>query len=407
MYYSAIGVLAIFFLIAENHDILLKKHEKGSKMPVWKVYRRFLITVLVYYVTDVLWGLLEAKKLAVLLFTDTLIYFVAMAFSVLLWTHFVVTYLNEKNAFASFLMYAGRFIFAAVTIMVTINIFTPMLFSVDENSVYHAYPTRYALLISQIALLILLSVYALFIKTRRTGTVMKRYRTVALFGLIMAFFLSVQLQYPYLPLYTMAYMTGTCLLHSFVVQEEKEEYRAELERTLEREKRQYEELKNTRSLAYRDPLTGVKNKLAYTEIENEINTRISNEDMEPFCIVVCDVNGLKIINDNKGHKAGDDYLCKACMILCRAFQHSPVYRIGGDEFVIVAMGGDYKIRRELLSALNTEVEENLSTGEAVIAAALSDYTADTDKDFHAVFERADGLMYERKKQLKQLGAVTR
>jgi len=54
-----------------------------------------------------------------------------------------------------------------------------------------------------------------------------------------------------------------------------------------------------------------------------------------FGVIGCDVNGLKKINDTLGHKAGDEYICAACKMLCEYFKHSPVFRIGGDEFVVI------------------------------------------------------------------------
>ena len=83
MYYSAIGLLAVLILLIESHEILL--HPKDAfERPAWKVYRQFLFAVLGYYVTDILWGVLESRKLAVLLFADTTVYFIAMAAGVLL-----------------------------------------------------------------------------------------------------------------------------------------------------------------------------------------------------------------------------------------------------------------------------------------------------------------------------------
>lgn len=163
-----------------------------------------------------------------------------------------------------------------------------------------------------------------------------------------------------------------------------------------------EQLGNIRNTAYRDPLTGVKSKLAYTEDVNDINADISNEQMEIFSLVVCDVNGLKLVNDTLGHKAGDEYLRKACMVVCKVFQHSPVYRIGGDEFVVILKGDDFEKRYELLSELNSIVEENMKKREAVVAAGLSDFVAGKDESFRDVFDRADELMYQRKKELKSV-----
>lgn len=100
-------------------------------------------------------------------------------------------------------------------------------------------------------------------------------------------------------------MLGTCLLHKFVIGDEKDEIYTELEKTVEREKKQYEELLNTRLLAYKDALTGVKSKLAYAEFESKKNSDIENGRNLEFAVGVFDVNGLKEINDTLGHKRGD------------------------------------------------------------------------------------------------------
>jgi GGDEF domain-containing protein len=63
-----------------------------------------------------------------------------------------------------------------------------------------------------------------------------------------------------------------------------------------------------KTIANRDAMTGVKNKNAFLYSENEINQAIQRHQAGAFAVVVCDVNGLKYINDNFGHKAGDDYI---------------------------------------------------------------------------------------------------
>ena len=89
MYYSAIGLLAVIILLIENRDILLNR-SGAFELPAWKVYRKFLFAVLVYYITDILWGILESRRLAAALFADTTIYFVAMAVGVLFWAQYTV-----------------------------------------------------------------------------------------------------------------------------------------------------------------------------------------------------------------------------------------------------------------------------------------------------------------------------
>lgn len=168
-----------------------------------------------------------------------------------------------------------------------------------------------------------------------------------------------------------------------------------------------QELGNVRELANKDPLTGVKSKHAYAEMETTMDRSIKDGLQDAFGVLVCDVNGLKYINDNLGHKAGDDYIRSASNLICEIYLHSPVYRVGGDEFVVVLSGRDYENRDHLLGDLNHRVEENLSTGKVVVSGGMSDFNPEKDENYHQVFERADALMYQRKKELKAMGAKTR
>ena len=95
-------------------------------------------------------------------------------------------------------------------------------------------------------MLLLTSIYALFISRAKEGKRKLRNRTIGLFGIAMIIFISVQMFYPLLPFYAMGYMLGTCILHSFVLEDEKEEYQEKLEKALEREKLQTEELAKNR-----------------------------------------------------------------------------------------------------------------------------------------------------------------
>ena len=167
------------------------------------------------------------------------------------------------------------------------------------------------------------------------------------------------------------------------------------------------QLGKVRDLANTDPLTGVKSKHAYLEKEKEINDVISSGNAEPFAVAVCDVNGLKVINDTLGHKAGDEYIRAASLMICEAFSHSPVYRIGGDEFVAFLSGRDYAGRKEILSYLHDRSVEHIGTGGVVVSVGMSEYMPEKDSDLQSVFERADALMYAEKKALKAMGAAAR
>lgn len=173
------------------------------------------------------------------------------------------------------------------------------------------------------------------------------------------------------------------------------------------EKKAMEERDQARTAAFTDPLTGVKSKHAFAVQEGTLETQISDGEAEAFGVIVCDVNGLKHVNDTLGHKAGDAYIRSACVMLCEYFKHSPVFRIGGDEFAVLLQGRDYNARHEILSDINAHIEENLKNGKVVASLGLAEFIPDSDKSFHQVFARADELMYERKTQLKGMGAVTR
>ena len=167
------------------------------------------------------------------------------------------------------------------------------------------------------------------------------------------------------------------------------------------------ELGAARHKANTDPLTGVKSKNAYAEKEQEMNAQIENRLIGEFAVVVCDLNGLKHINDTLGHKAGDEYIRSACGMICEFYSHSPVYRFGGDEFVALLTGRDYTVRNDILTQLNERCERHIQAGGPVVAAGMAEFIPGGDADLHAVFERADQRMYERKKELKAMGAVSR
>ena len=169
-----------------------------------------------------------------------------------------------------------------------------------------------------------------------------------------------------------------------------------------------EALGHARRAATTDSMTGVKNKTAYAEWEHRLDAEISEGKALPFSLVICDVNGLKHINDTYGHKAGDAYICKSCKVICELFQHSPVFRIGGDEFAVILRGQDYEHRENLLRQLQELSEANIHREqEAVVSAGMDDFHPEGDFTLRDVFERADARMYQEKQRLKALGAKVR
>lgn len=101
-----------------------------------------------------------------------------------------------------------------------------------------------------------------------------------------------------------------------------------------REQKIREEASANYEKARHDDLTGIRNKNAYNEFEKQLDEQIKcGKDIE-FAIALCDVNGLKTVNDTQGHKTGDMYIRDAAKLICETFERSPVFRVGGDEFVV-------------------------------------------------------------------------
>ena len=159
------------------------------------------------------------------------------------------------------------------------------------------------------------------------------------------------------------------------------------------------------NLAYRDALTGVKNSTAYNETVVDIERRMRTGEMNHFGLMVCDINMLKSTNDKYGHEYGNRLIVKASKIICTTFKHSPVFRIGGDEFVVILEGEDLDNMQFLVADLDRDCQASFidAGSEKIsvsIARGLSVYNPDRDTNFDNVFSRADHNMYLHKDSIK-------
>lgn len=172
---------------------------------------------------------------------------------------------------------------------------------------------------------------------------------------------------------------------------------------IQKENEHAQALNMANELARKDELTGIRNKTAYGELEAELNKNIQARDCAPFAVVVCDINGLKHTNDTKGHKAGDQLICASSSLICDIFSHSPVFRIGGDEFVVILQGNDYSNRDNLFKMFKEQVSDNVKCDRIpIVACGMSDFTPQTDRSVSDIFVRSDYLMYNHKSELKSL-----
>ena len=152
-------------------------------------------------------------------------------------------------------------------------------------------------------------------------------------------------------------------------------------------------------LAHRDPLTGVGSKLAYDQKAAELTESIRKGNAR-FGIVMVDMNYLKKLNDTYGHERGNDAIRTTGRVLCDVFKHSPVYRIGGDEFVVVIEGRDYDDNLDLTNRFNWEVERLQGQPWEKISAAIGYALYEDESTVDEVFRKADHKMYENKQMMK-------
>ena len=163
-----------------------------------------------------------------------------------------------------------------------------------------------------------------------------------------------------------------------------------------------ENAENLNRIANIDALTRVRNKRAF-----DIDAAKLNETKEPYGIVMIDQNGLKWINDTFGHVKGDISIKTVCKVVCEVFKHSPVYRVGGDEFIVILKNDDFNDRESLIQKFTETFitlfhNKKLAPWERVTAAVgYSVFDSKTDKGVDDVLKRADAAMYRQKRTLKE------
>lgn len=165
-------------------------------------------------------------------------------------------------------------------------------------------------------------------------------------------------------------------------------------------------ISNLNKQVFVDPLTHVKNKGAFSAAIEELQSQLeSDAESLEFAIGVFDCDNLKLVNDRYGHDKGDTYLLTASHLICHVFQHSPVYRIGGDEFAVILRNDDYNNRENLIVKFAQDgADINASTTnqweQVQVSMGIAVFEPNTDNNVIDVVRSADKLMYENKRMRK-------
>lgn len=155
-----------------------------------------------------------------------------------------------------------------------------------------------------------------------------------------------------------------------------------------------------RYISVHDPLTGVMNRFAFEQEMRDIDNKAVNN----VGLIVCDVDGLKTINDNLGHEAGDHLLKDCAEVLKKCFGKAEIVsRIGGDEFTILLK----ECKREELEVAVKQLRDSIdhyNQGNPRYPISLSighSYKSSSEVTMSEVFRQADNLMYAEKPERKR------
>lgn len=153
----------------------------------------------------------------------------------------------------------------------------------------------------------------------------------------------------------------------------------------------YQLLNKLELLSSMDLLTGVMNR---NSMNNRVTQFLNGEvQHKSLGIIFADLNGLKPVNDNKGHDAGDKLLKDASQLLKFTFDGCEFYRAGGDEFLIIALD---KSKEELEAKVKTLREKSMIPGK--VSFAVGFYYDANGGDIRTAMHEADVRMYEDKKR---------
>ncbi|MEF8823985.1 MAG: PAS domain S-box protein [Desulfohalobiaceae bacterium] len=146
-----------------------------------------------------------------------------------------------------------------------------------------------------------------------------------------------------------------------------------------------------------DSLTGLYNRNFF---EEEMK-RLSDGRHNPLGVIVCDLDGLKFLNDTLGHQAGDRMLVNIAEILRQNFRSSDmIARIGGDEFAILLTDTEPEMVEQILWRVRQAVHEyNNSDPEIPLSLSMGHALGEVElADMQALFREADNRMYREKLQ---------
>ena len=162
-------------------------------------------------------------------------------------------------------------------------------------------------------------------------------------------------------------------------------------------------------LTYYDELTGLLNERSYVEATDELGQKYLDGTLEPFAVVMMDVNNLKNTNDTYGHHYGSHLIIKCGQELPKIFKTSKLFHVGGDEFIAIVQGEDFEHFEERMKQFDDTMlyTEDEFEGHTLIFSVARGYGIyESGLKYLDVFGRADTAMYNFKREMKKKYNIT-
>ena len=222
VFYSIVSFIVLAVHLAVNWPQLAGWNNAHARVGAFH-FSVFLVCLMLFFVSDLLWGVFSGLRCPRLLYADTVFYFLAMAASVCSWVRYAVVYLDMKGWQREAVMWSGRGILAYFAVGLVVNAFAGGFFRIGERAVFVAGPLRYVAFGLMIAFNAF--VFALAIARLRTssGAYRRRSKVICAFALLMTLAILLQITNPLLPFFAFGCLLGCCTLHVFVFEDERDE----------------------------------------------------------------------------------------------------------------------------------------------------------------------------------------
>ena len=306
--YSVIAFLAMVIHLITNFRVLIGRGDVTARG--LREYRGYLAGIFAFYLADAAWGVLSGLGWTRVLYADTVLFFVAIAVSVLMWCHFAVAYLGISRWAARMVSWFAYAILSLFIVLLITNCFNGCLFSFDAAGNYMPNPLRNRIFFLLAGLNVVMAVFALVKSLGSRDSMRRRSLMVFLFCLTMAVAIVFQIEWPLWPYYALGCLISNCFLHVFVIEDERDELRraviereeaakhaAELEKALERARAAEKARSMFFSIVSHDIRTPLNAILGYSEL---LQFGIDGEAERDEAIKSIRVSGttlLQLVND--------------------------------------------------------------------------------------------------------------